>query len=160
MAELQAATKVVFHPEVSAKSRLHDFFKHAHLLKTDVYWYALRLAYEMGQVRQYHLRLLKEKLVGNTTCLAMMEKREVALFAQLPAIVTLYKVLTPHQWERGRYDFSWYLRPQVAFAPPEPRRKPQARGAQLLYSIRVEKRSIVALLNNKRQGEALINPYG
>lgn len=155
--ELALVRSVVFAPDVNAKNRLHYFFTQAHLFSTDAIWYALRLAYEMGDVRRNHLPHLHKFLRQGTPIDAMMERKELALFSSLPQTLAVFKVLTPDQWERGDHDLSWYLSARTARCPPTPRTLPALKADRLLYVVTVSKHNVIALLNNRRQGEILLN---
>lgn len=153
---IKLVDEILFGPGVSSFNRFDTFLSIRDKLHGELYWYALRFAYQDSD-NLFGNPLIKSAFTENEPCReSMMNVRERKYLAALPDQITIYRGMTVSEFESGCWGVSWTLKKKVAQNFTGTTRNFETNHLpKTIHQISTAKDSIIAYFNGRKEYEVI-----
>ncbi len=144
---------------VSSEDRFLLFLNElADWLHGDLYWYALRRAYQMSDnLYEFSDDVLRCFTRGDEDRDRLMTNEELQYLNSLPDTITIYRGMTKYEQKKGEFGVSWSLKKGVAkhFADKYVRNFSTNHLDKTVHSITVNKKDVIAYFGEREEYEII-----
>jgi len=149
---------LIYGKGVDSHNRFPFFMKNSETLNDAEYWYGLGKAYSDSDNSYKWRSLVKAAFSAKRLQKQyLMTTEEIKGLKKLGKTVTIYRGMTVKERRSGKFGVSWTLDKRVAqfFADKYPRNYSTHHEPKIVHSLNVNRRDILALLNDRQEQEVI-----